>query len=144
MQNEVEKFIANEGLKGEVYFGGFLPHKELMREVKGADLVVLPSLYESQPMFALEAMACNKPLVAFDLPYAREIINDGHNGLLSEVCNVNDLVRKMALALQDQSLRLKLGQNAFEYVKKNHDWDIQAKKYLKIYERVIDEAGARF
>lgn len=144
MQNEVKKFILNKGMKGEVDFGGFLPHRKLISEIKSADLVVLPSLYESQPMFALEAMACKKPLIAFDLPYAREIINDNQTGLLSEVCNVNDLTNKIASLLQDQSLRLKLGQNAYEYVKKNHDWDIQAKKYVKIYEKVIDEAGSNF
>lgn len=136
LENEVKRFVAMQGIKNDVYFGGFLPHKELIREIKKSDVVVFPSLYESQPMFGIETMACKKPLIAFDLPYAREIIKNGHNGLLAKPYNVEDLSNKIALALQDKKLRLKLGQNAYEYVKRNHDWDTQAEKYLKVYKEV--------
>ena len=111
--------------------------KELMKEVKKADLVVFPSLYESQPMFALEAMACQKPVVAFDLPYAREIIVNGKNGLLAKAYDLEDLCNKTATALCDKNLRMSLGQNGYDYVKRNHDWDAQAGKYLKVYEALI-------
>ncbi len=138
LQGEIEAFIANRGLKNDVYFGGFLPHKELISEIKKADVVVFPSVYESQPMFALEAMACKKPLIAFDFPYASEIIKDGHNGLLAKAYDVNDLSNTIASALQDRELRLKLGENAYEYVKRNHDWDTQAEKYLKVYDNAMN------
>ncbi len=138
LKSEIERFVASQGLKNNVYFGGFLPHKELIREIKKSDMVVFPSIYESQPMFALEAMACKKPLIAFDFPYAREIIKDGHNGLLAKAYDVNDLSNKIALALHDRKLRLKLGQNAYEYVKRNHDWDTQAQKHLKVYDKVMN------
>ena len=137
MKGEIEKFIANRRLKNEVYFGGFLPHQELIKEVKEADLVVFPSLYESQPMFALEAMACQKPVVAFDLPYAREIIVNGKNGLLAKAYDLEDLCNKTSTALCDKNLRRSLGQNGYDYVKRNHDWDAQAGKYLKVYEALI-------
>ncbi len=138
LQSEIETFIASRGLENDVYFGGFLPHKELIREIKKADVVVFPSVYESQPMFALEAMACKKPLIAFDFPYACELIKNGHNGLLAKAYDVNDLSNKIALALHDRKLRRKLGENAYEYVKRKHDWDTQAEKYLKVYDKSMN------
>ena len=106
MKGEIEKFITNRRLKDKVYFGGFLSHRELIKEVKKSDLVIFPSLYESQPMFALEAMACNKPVVAFDLPYAREIIVNGKNGLLAKAYDLEDLCNKTSTALCDKNLRI--------------------------------------
>lgn len=134
LENEIRKFMANRNLKSSVYFGGFLPHKELIKEIKKSDIVVFPSLYEAQPMFALETMACRKPLVAFDLPYAREIIRNGHNGLLAKAYDVNDLSNKIALAIEDRKLGLEIGRNAYAYVRRNHDWNVQAEKYLRVYE----------
>jgi len=139
LESEIQRFIVREKLNNYVHFGGFLPHKELIKEIKKSDVVVLPSLYESQPLVALEAMACKKPFVAFNFPYAREIITDGYNGLLAKAYDVKDLSDKIGLALQDRKLRLKLGKNAYECIRRNHDWDTQAKKYLKVYREVIEE-----
>jgi glycosyltransferase involved in cell wall biosynthesis len=137
MKGEIERFIASRQLKDKVHFGGFLPHRELIKEVKKADLVIFPSLYESQPMFVLEAMACKKPVVAFDLPYAREMILNGKNGLLAKANDQEDLCDKTASALCDKNLRMSLGQNGYDYVKRNHDWDVQAGKYFKVYEELV-------
>jgi glycosyltransferase involved in cell wall biosynthesis len=133
MRNEVERFITSKGLGKDVFFGGLLPHKMLLKEIAKSDIAVFPSLYESQPMFILEAMACKKALVAFDLPYSREMIRNGYNGLLARAYDVKDLSDKIALSLLDRTLRLELGRNAYNYARENHDWSKQAEKYLKIY-----------
>ena len=139
MESEIKRFVASQGLKDYVHFGDFLPHRELISEIKKSDAVVFPSLYESQPMFALETMACKKPLIAFDLPYAREIIKSGHNGLLARTGDVEDLSSKIALTLCDADFSSKLGENAYQYIKRNHDWGTQADKYLKVYSKVTNK-----
>jgi len=137
LEKEILKFIRDRGLKNTIFFGGFLPHDKLIGEIKRADVVLFPSLYESQPVFALEAMACGKPIIAFDLPYAREIIKDESAGLLAKKGDLGDLCDKISRVLNDRELRQQLGQNGYEYVRKNHDWNEQAKKYLKVYEAMI-------
>jgi glycosyltransferase involved in cell wall biosynthesis len=139
LENEVKKFVTEKGLRNSVYFGGFLPHTKLIQEIKKSDVVVFPSLYESQPMFVLETMACKKPVVAFNVAYANELIKNGYNGLLAKPYDVEDLSNKITMLLQDKDLRLKLGDNSFEYVKKNHDWGVQAEKYRDIYCEVMKE-----
>lgn len=134
LASKIQRFIIDQKLEDSVYFGGFIPHKELIKEIKRSDAIVFPSLYESQPMFVLETMACRKPLIAFDLPYSREIIKDGDTGLLAKAYDMGSLSEKIELVIRDQKLRLKIGENAQKYVKKNHNWDVQAEKYLKLYD----------
>lgn len=138
LEGRIESFIAARGLEDNVLLGGHIPHKDLLAEIKKSDVIVIPSIYESQPMIALEAMACKKAVIVFDFPYAREIIVDKFNGVLADAYNVRDLSEKMHFLLSDDSLRFKLGQNAYRYVKQEHDWEVLVEKYLKIYRRVSD------
>ena len=76
-----------------------------------ADLVVLPSLREAQPISVLEAMACKKPVVVFDLPFAREYIEDMSNGLMANARDSKDLAEKISILLRDHKLRVEMGQS---------------------------------
>jgi N,N'-diacetylbacillosaminyl-diphospho-undecaprenol alpha-1,3-N-acetylgalactosaminyltransferase len=87
-------------------------------------------------MVALGAMACKKPVVAFNVPFAREIIGNGYNGMLAKAFDPKDLSNKIGTLLSDNKLRLKLGRNAYSFVKLRHNWDLQADQYLKVYERL--------
>lgn len=136
-EHRIRRFVSNMGLRDNVHLQGRVPHKNLIAEIKKSDVVVLPSLYEAQPMFALEAMACKKPLVAFDIRFAREIVANGHNGLLAEAYDIKDLSEKLRLILSDEKLRFEIGQNAYEYVKREHNWNTQVEKYLDVYKNVI-------
>ena len=136
-EHRIRRFVADMGLRDNVNLQGRVPHKNLIAEIKKSDVVVLPSLYEAQPMFALEAMACKKPLVAFDIRFAREIVANGHNGLLAEAYDVKDLSEKIRLILSDEKFRFEIGQNAYEYVKREHNWNTQVEKYLDVYKNVI-------
>ena len=136
LEHRIREFIVDADLEDCVRFRGHVSHENLLAEVKMADVVVLPSLYEAQPMFALEAMACKKPLVVFDVPFTHELISDTNNGLLAEAGDIADLSNKIQMLLSDRKLRTKLGENAYNYVKQKHNWDIQVEKYLKVYEKV--------
>jgi glycosyltransferase involved in cell wall biosynthesis len=136
LEQKIKKLIVEANLKDCVSFLGHVPHRSLITEVKMADIVVLPSLYEAQPMFALEAMACKKPLVVFNVAYAREIISNEDNGLLAQAYDVKDLGDKIEILLSDKELRIEIGENACKYVKRKHNWDVLAENYLRLYEKL--------
>jgi glycosyltransferase involved in cell wall biosynthesis len=138
LHGKIRKFIADSNLEDSVSSLGHVPHEMLLAEIRKSDIVVFPSLHEAQSMFMLEAMACKKPLLAFDLPFAREVITNMDNGLLARAGDIEDLSRKIRLLLSDEKLRRRLGQAAYSHVRKEHNWDIQVEKYLKIYESVMD------
>jgi glycosyltransferase involved in cell wall biosynthesis len=133
-EHRIRQFISDRGLKDVALLKGRVPHKQLIAEIKRSELLVLPSLYEAQPMVALEAMACKKPVVAFNAPFVHEIIKNGYNGILAKAFDPRDLSDKICMLLSDNKLRLKLARNAYSYVKLKHNWDLQADQHLKIYE----------
>ncbi len=61
---------------------------ELVREYQQTDIVVSLSRYEGFGYTALEAMACGKPVVAFDAVGLRDVVVDGETGLLAQVGDV--------------------------------------------------------
>ncbi len=138
LKHKLLTMISDFGLSDSVNVRGFIPRSELFKEFGKASMVVLPSLYEAQPVTLLEAMACKKPTIAFDLPFATEIIEPGFNGLLAKVGNVNDLANKMKSLLEDKELRIRMGNNAYTYVKGNHNWETLSEKYLQIYADIMN------
>ena len=137
LEKRIAQFIKDNNLGDSVNMLGRVPHKRLLAEVKKSDIVVFPSIQEAQSMFMLEAMACGKPLIAFDFPFSREILTHMKTGMLAAPGDINDLLSKMELLVSDEKLRHRLGQAAYDHIKRNHNWKIQAEKYLRIYESVI-------
>lgn len=76
------------------------------------DIVVLPSYREGLPKGLIEAAACERALVATDVPGCREVIRDGVDGLLVPAGEWEPLARAIARLLDDPKLARRLGQTA--------------------------------
>jgi len=101
-----------------------------------ADVVVLPSMREAQPLSVLEAMACKKPVVVFDLPFASEYIKSSMNGMTARPGDPRDLADKISMLLSDRNLRSRIGHEAYEHIKHNHNWSDLIDRYIDVYEKV--------
>ncbi len=139
LRGKIEKLKLRLGLRNNVHLRGFVnDHKRFMKEIRRADIVAIPSLHEVGPSIsALEAMAYKKPVVAFDLPFSRELIVNRENGLLAKPYDFEDFASKLYLLCSDANLRTKLGWNAYNYVKEKHNWSILVDSYSTIYEMVL-------
>jgi N,N'-diacetylbacillosaminyl-diphospho-undecaprenol alpha-1,3-N-acetylgalactosaminyltransferase len=137
MEPKIRAFIARNGLAGSVRILGHVSRKQLLTELLDADVVVLPSLREAQPISVLEAMACRKPVVVFDFPFVHEYIQNSFNGLLAKGKDSKDLANTILTLLSDKNLRDKLGENAYRYVQLKHNWENIADNYLNLYEKLI-------
>jgi len=138
LERKIKAMIKKFKLEENIQLYGYLDHTRLIKEISRSSIVVLPSLYEVGPFISgLEAMACKKTLITFDLPFAREFIRPMYNGVLARGRDVIDLANKIRLVLSDHELRRKIGENAFKYVKKRHNWNLIAEKYIEIYENCL-------
>jgi len=137
IKRRIQLLVSDLGLKNNIHIYDQIPHKQLLMEIMKADVVVLPSLREAQPISVLEAMACRKPIVVFNLPFVSEYIKNYHNGLLAKAKDSKDLADKIDILLSDEKFRRKMGENAYYYVKRYHNWDNLVERYIEVYKKVI-------
>jgi D-inositol-3-phosphate glycosyltransferase len=102
-----------------------------------AEVVVMPSHYESFGMVALEAMACGTPVIASQVGGLAYLVQDGVTGYHVPDGDDEILCEKLTALLGDPSLRRRLGRNAAEYAQ-NYAWEKIANQIVGVYTDVIN------
>ncbi len=107
------KFLLKLALKYHVnlQLSGSIPHTKLPAILNRAKIFVLPSLIEGQPKALLEAMSCEIPVIASNIPSHREIIINNINGILTRT-NSNDIAHHIKNLISNSILQKKLTVNA--------------------------------
>jgi D-inositol-3-phosphate glycosyltransferase len=105
-----------------------------------AEVVVMPSYYESFGMVALEAMACGVPVIASQVGGLAFLVQDGVTGFTIPSEDHDALCEKLTALLGDESLRKQMGRAAADYAKK-YDWKKIASEIVGIYEEQIKLRG---
>ena len=102
------------------------------------DVFLLPSEQESFGLAALEAMACEMPVVASRVGGVPEVVTDGYDGCLSEIGNVDKMAEDAAMLLQDDAKRREFGTRARQSAISRYSTDLIIPKYIQFYEKVIN------
>src|SRR6185503_13927512 len=102
-----------------------------------ADIVTMPSHYESFGMAALEGLACGRPVVATSAGGPAFIVEDGVSGLLTPPDNPATLADRLERLLADDALRLTIGRAAAERARR-FGWPAVACDILRIYRHTLD------
>ena len=85
-----------------------------------ADIVLIPSSREGFCQVAIEASACEVPVVGFDVIGLKDSIYHNETGYLVPYNNKVEFKEKIKLLLKDNNLRIKIGKQGREFVKKNY------------------------
>lgn len=72
----VQQQVMRLGLENDVLFAGYVPAADLPALYRGAECVLLPSLYEGFGFTPLEAMACGTPVVCSNVSSLPEVVGD--------------------------------------------------------------------
>jgi N-acetyl-alpha-D-glucosaminyl L-malate synthase BshA len=102
-----------------------------------ADVLLLPSEQESFGLAALEAMACEVPVVASRVGGLPEVVDDGDTGFLSPVGDVDKMAADASRLLTDEELRREMGQRARASATSRYSTDLIIPQYIEFYERVL-------
>lgn len=105
--------------------------------LSAADVLLLPSEQESFGLAALEAMACEVPVVASSVGGVPEVVTDGETGFLSPVGDVEKMSGDVVRLLKDETMRHEMGARGRESALSRYSTDLVIPQYLKIYERVL-------
>ena len=110
---------------------GFLPEEDKFDALSGAELLVMPSFYESLSMVTLEAWALGRAVLAnAHCEVLKGQCQRSNGGLYYE--NYPEFREALKLLLASPRLRAVLGENGKAYYDANYTWDIIEKKYLAI------------
>ncbi len=92
-----------------VVFAGLVPPREIPRYLALMDVLVHLSLREGLPRTLPQALACGKPVVAFDVDGAREVCRDGVTGFLIPAEDTERLAAAVIRLLREPGLAHKMG-----------------------------------
>lgn len=96
------------------------------------DLCVVPSVEEPLGLVALEAMATGTPVVATNTGGLPEIVQPNVTGLLVPRKNPNELARAVIAMAQNAEMRKRMGDSACQFVQKNFDPEVLARKVERV------------
>ncbi|EME76261.1 glycosyltransferase [Bacillus sonorensis L12] len=103
-----------------------------------ADMYVLPSLLENQPLSLIESQIAGVPAIVSDTGGLPEMVEHEVTGLVAPKGDPEALCSHMDRLLDDDDFRSKLGSNAKEFAKKHWDMDQAVSKVLNVYENVTE------
>lgn len=124
------------GVSKNVLFVGKQP--QIVDYLSIADLLLLPSETESFGLSALEAMACEVPVIASNVGGLPEVVVDGETGYLAEVGDVETMAKYAVKILSSDTLQRKMGQFARQTAIEKFSTEKIIPLYINYYERIIN------
>jgi hypothetical protein len=109
---------------------------ELYQHYADADVVCLPSRFESFGLVLVEAMMFGKPVVASAIGGMQEIVREGENGFLARPEDVASLAEALRRLLADAELRRTFGARSRELFEQHFSAEIMVRNTLACYEQV--------
>ena len=106
-------------------------------------MLLLPSEQESFGLAALEALACEVPVIASRVGGLPEVVDDGVTGCLAPVGDIDKKSACAARLLRDESLRHEMGVRARASALGRYSTDLVIPQYIDFYERVIAATKGR-
>jgi len=106
LTHKLASWIEEQGVSGRVKFLGAIEEEKMPPLYRGAEALILPSLYEGFGLPVLEAMACGTPVVTSNVTAMPETAGDA--ALLVDLRSVEQIALAIARVMSDSSLRQQL------------------------------------
>lgn len=138
-QNELERLNSlklKHGLSNQVNFLGAIDHDELPIYLSAADVFVMPSAYETFGIAALEASACNLPVIAPQVGGLKSVVKHGQTGFLSVNKSPESLMHYLEILLKNKPLRELFGVNSRLHAM-NYSWGKSSEDLISVFEDVL-------
>ena len=129
----MQKLFSPKALANVTYLGG-VSYGEIKEYIEKASICVFPTFAEALPVSWLEAMAMQKPIVASNIGWAKEIIDDGMDGFLVNPKDHKTYASKIVELLENPELQKQFGIAARKKVENKFSMEIVAQQSLVFYE----------
>jgi N-acetyl-alpha-D-glucosaminyl L-malate synthase BshA len=136
-RDDAEALAGELGVADRVAFVGKQPQSQIREYLSVADLLLLPSQSESFGLTALEAMACEVPVIATRVGGIPEVVEDGGCGFLFDIGEIDGMAKAGLSVLIDDAQRRRLGARGRDIAVSNFTTDRIIPQYERLYERLI-------
>lgn len=136
--NRLAMIAEKIGVADRVRFTGAVSHGYLKKFYSSADVLIVPSYYESFGLVPLEGFSCGVPVIASRTGGLMNTIQDGQNGLLFEPRNPPGLAEKILALYRSPDLARLLAQTARESVKQ-YSWRRIGEQIAGLYASILIE-----
>jgi glycosyltransferase involved in cell wall biosynthesis len=135
---EGQALAGRLGVTPHVVFVGEVSHERAPEYLAACDVFVLPTLrQEGMPFALLEAMACEKPVLASRIGGVPSVVRDGVNGLLARAGDPEALARGLVRLLGDRELGRRLARSARDTVLRAFTAEQMVRATADVFERVV-------
>jgi len=108
-----------------------------------ADVLLLPSSTESFGLAALEALACEVPVIATRVGGLTDLVLDGETGFLFDVGDIGTMAERAIELLADPDKRRRMGARGREWAVQQYNTERVIPQYIELYQRVLRKANGR-
>ena len=133
-RDKLSRLCETLNIKEKVNFTGFLKHVEVLEEMRKNTYFIMPSAPEGLGIVYLEAMSEGCITIGTRGEGISDIIEDGNNGFLVSIDNVQDIYIKVKKCIEEEQLRVLISQNGKE-TSDALTWENNAEQYERIYAR---------
>ncbi|PKN83759.1 MAG: glycosyltransferase family 4 protein [Deltaproteobacteria bacterium HGW-Deltaproteobacteria-1] len=143
LETGLRELLLQLNILDKVDFLGMVSQRQLPVLYQRATLAIFPfvmtksGIQEGFGLVVVEAMGCECPVIAGDLPAIHDSITHGESGLLVPSGNCEVLADTIIRSLNDPDLRFRLAREGRKRVVEEFDWEVIAEKYKKLYNKLI-------
>jgi len=140
----VKEKIKKYHLEKNFFLQGEVPNQKIKEAMSSADLMVHNNIIapdgarEAFGVVLVEASSYALPIVSVRVGGIPEIVQDQKTGFLLEMGDLEGIAEKVILLAKNPELRLRMGQNAYQYVRENFEINQQTKKLESFYSHIIN------
>ena len=120
---QLKEYVSKLNLSKNVIFTNNLKEYDLLNMYRQAYIYAYTSPEEDFGLGPIEAGACGVPSIVWDHAGPRETVVDGETGYRIPPYDIEAMVEKQRMLLDDFALRLRLGDQAHTFVKKHFSWE---------------------
>lgn len=133
----LQQIVRDKKIESQVFFRGFVNNSDVPSKLNQMEVFLLGSEIDSESfgVAAVEAMACELPVIATKVSGFCEVIEDKVTGFLVSIGDYEKMAEYMYMLYQDKDLRERMGQEGRERVLRLYDWKKNVTTMLELYEK---------
>lgn len=135
-KQQLESQVIKLGLQKDVIFAGRIPFNKVSEYFNMITVLANISDYESFGVSVIEAMACERPVIATNTGGLKEIIDNDTLGTLVEIGNVQQTAQAFERHLLDLDYTLQIGKNARKKVVELYNWEDNLTQMISVYSQI--------